>query len=151
MTDMVVDKIRFKREGCGFTYLRLCYNKGIMSPEFKIATENSSNYHIVQLKQDQAVKSVRVRVAEDKYVERVQFLNTSVDATQDVRLHDDRLLAEIKACNCGEDQVWDVPKDYSIVGIFGLTRSTKHAYDFKPMRDLNQIQGLGFIAMRILP
>lgn len=35
-TDMTLQQIRFKGGCCGYTYFRMVFNKGIMSPEFKI-------------------------------------------------------------------------------------------------------------------
>jgi hypothetical protein len=35
------------------------------------------------------------------------------------------------------------------MGIFGLTKTDKNTYDYKPIRDLDNIRGLGFITMQI--
>ena len=55
----------------------------------------------------------------------------------------------MKACNCGDDEVFDVPEGHLVMGIFGLTKTDKNTYDYKPIRDLDNIRGLGFITMQI--
>lgn len=106
MSDLVLQKIRFKKDGCGFTYLRLVFNKGITSPEFFVEDANNTDYLTAEIKQENPVNVVRIRVAENKFVERFELISKIESEDQGVKKVNDHVLALVKACNCGEDDDW---------------------------------------------
>lgn len=156
LSDLVIDRIRFKKDGCGFTMLQLVFQKGIISPaflshRFDEEQETEENYLTAQFKKGEP-KCIRVRVGDNQYVEKLQFLSTIVENPEPLKKRDERVIAEVKACSCGEDEVFEIdPKSegYAVVGLFGIHKTDKNCWDDEPVRNLDSIRALGFITMRI--
>jgi hypothetical protein len=50
LNDLVLDRIRYKADGCGFTMLQLLFNKGISSPIFLANEENKDDHTTTHIK-----------------------------------------------------------------------------------------------------
>lgn len=85
----------------------------------------------------------------DKFIEKLQFLNTACPIGEKLKKNDQRLVAEVKACHCGFDVDWEVPRGYNIVGFFGLTQDSANALSEGHLKNHDNIHGLGFITMHI--
>lgn len=92
---------------------------------------------------DKRTNHVRVRCAENRYVEAFDFL-----AKKD-NLQEADILGQCEAHTCGEYQIFDVPEGHNIVGVFGLMSSTKFGTEQEPVKKFDTIRGLGFITMNL--
>lgn len=98
------------------------------------------------MKNGNSVKFIRVRVAEEKYVEKLQFYNE--DIPLDTPVPKEKLLADINPCRCGNDELVVLKPDYRLVGLFGIKATDKFCWD-ENIRQLDQIRCLGFIMMNV--
>jgi hypothetical protein len=164
LDDFYIRKIRWKKEGCGFTMLQLEFQDGILSPIFAPRKPDLSmdNYYTSVFKPG-VVRSVRINVPheenkdtkkiEKKYIEKLQFLNFNakdMDVKDKIDKKDPRVLCQADACRCGVDETFEVPKGYRIVGLFGLTATDKYCWDDTKVRELDIIRAIGFICMKYL-
>lgn len=113
---------------------------------------NGADYHTTQFKYDHShqVKCIRVRVAEEKFVEKLQFLNKTATAEEEIKKNDERVIAQLKPCECGDDVLFNVPEGYTVVGFFGLTSTDKFSWKPNKPRQLDHVRGLGFITMKLM-
>jgi hypothetical protein len=119
LDDLVVERIGWKKEGCGFKMIQLVFRKGITSPWF-IANKKGDEGEIgedddgfgatdivstTMFKEGSGdrVACVRVRVAEDKYIERLSFLDTVVPEDEDIKKVHENVLCCVNPCRCGKD------------------------------------------------
>ena len=98
------------------------------------------------MKNGNSVKFIRVRVAEEKYVEKLQFYNEDIPLGTPVPK--EKLLADINPCRCGNDELLVLKPDYRVVGLFGIKATDKFCWD-ENIRQLDQIRCLGFIMMNV--
>ena len=169
LSDLVVESICWKKEACGFKMIQLQFRRGITSPWFLASSNhlpgeltqdeineeaNSVDFQTTPLKQGKGDKiaCVRVRVAQDKYVERLMFLDRVIPAEdKDIKRSHESVIGVVEPCRCGEDVNFeiDVKNGYRIVGLYGLTATDKWAWVGEKIRSLNNIRSLGFITMKI--
>jgi hypothetical protein len=77
----------------------------------------------------------------------LDFDATGMDPKVKIEKKDPRVIGHCEACRCGEYEVFRVPEDYRIVGLYGLTATDKYNWDEGKIRELDHIRALGFICM----
>lgn len=142
-TDLVLERISWKKDGCGFSLLQLIFKGGICSPFFKTKDCDEENYKTTHISQSQPIRHVRMMLAENKYIEKIEFLAKKED------IQPEDILGKMKACSCGEEFIWDVPEGQSIVGLFGLVASNKYVAEGVAQYDFDHIKGLGFLTLKL--
>ena len=58
---------------------------------------------------------------------------------------DTECLAKLAPCDCGKDEIYEVPEGKHIIGIFGLTKTDKLCDIGVQIRELENINSIGFI------
>jgi hypothetical protein len=108
--DLVLERILWRGEYCGFSMLQLEFRGGVKSPQFAVKSNDSDNesscdenVHSSEINRPTQVKHVRIRVCEDKFVERFELLAKREDVQQS------DVLCKAHACYHGENFVWDLP------------------------------------------
>lgn len=121
--DLVLEKVCWKKDGCGFSLLQLVFKNGITSPFFKTLGCDDENYITTLVKQDQPIRHIRMNMAENKYIESLEFL------AKKENIQPEDILAKMKACRCGDEFIYDVPEGHNIVGLYGLVASNKYVQE----------------------
>lgn len=141
--DLVLERVAWKKDGCGFSLLQLIFKGGIASPFFKTKDCEAENFKTTMVDQSKPIKHVRLMTAENKYVEKLEFLAKKDD------IQDSDILAKLKACGCGEPVIWDVPEGHRLVGLYGLVASNKYVAEGVEQYDFDTIRGLGFLSLKL--
>ena len=125
--------------------LQLVFKNGVASPVFHVSGSSTDDFVTSKVKTDKRINFAKLRVCDNRIVERIQFLNKKEEG-KDADPSD--ILAKIQPCSCGDDEWFEVPAEHQIVGIFGLI-STNQYLDPNQKKEFDNIRGLGFITMNI--
>ena len=136
MKDLILEKVQWKREGCGFSMIQLVFKGGITSPAFKVKDCDEEDFVTSNINQSKKVNFVKVRVCDNKIVENMFFLTDKVADPKP-----DHILGKVEPCRCGEDEWLELNADQHIVGLYGITSNEDRSFD--------NIRGIGFITMNI--
>jgi len=73
MSDLIIEKVRWKSNSCGFSFIQLVFRNGITSPVFQTEADKDEgkDYVTTTVRNGSSVKFLRVRTAEEKYVEKL--------------------------------------------------------------------------------
>lgn len=147
MEDLVLEKICWKRQGCGFSMLQLVFRNGISSPVFTCHGFNAEDY-ITSVVKPGEIKCIKLKVFEKKICEKFQLLYEKIEG-KDADKKD--ILGKADPCNCGTEEFYmiDQPARNKIVGIFGIMATDSYCLAEAPIRHFDNIRGLGFITMNI--
>lgn len=99
LSDLVIEKIRWKKECCGFSMIQLVFSKGVCSPVFKVHDGDETDFLTTNIRNPKEVRYVHVRTAENKYVEKLRFLSEKFPLNE--KIPKEKLLADISPCRCG--------------------------------------------------
>lgn len=79
LSDLVLERIAWKKDGCGFSLLQLIFKGNICSPFFKTKDCDSENFKTTFVSQTQPIRHVRLTTAENKYIEKIELLAKKED------------------------------------------------------------------------
>ena len=161
--DLVLEKVNWIKDACGFSMLQFEFKGGIASPQFRCTKADGASYITTELEPDQTAKHIRLQIAENKFVEQLEFLNRKdgVYAAQPGEVNPARRhpvehsVMFAKCCRGNDDsqqEYIDIPEGHSIIGMFGFTKTNKYVNtELWPtgIRDWDTIRGIGFVTMKL--
>lgn len=119
--DLILEKVNWIKDSCGFAMIAFEFKGGICSPQFACDKVDGDSYLTSVVDTNKTTRHIRLRVAEDKFVEQLEFVTKKQHTEADRVMH-----AYCCKKGTGADQYFDVPEGHRIVGVYGLTKTNKY-------------------------
>jgi hypothetical protein len=145
--DLILEKVNWIKDSCGFAMIAFEFKGGICSPQFACDKVDGDSYLTSVVDTNKTSKHIRLRVAEDKFVEQLEFVTKKPHTEADRVMH-----AYCCKKGTGADQYFDIPEGHRIVGVYGLTKTNKYVNtEYWPdgIRKWDTIRGIGFVTMNL--